>query len=100
MNKLLDKCNNNDHRSVIDADYCALSERIESSYKAPKVGDRVRISKYQNIFGESYTKNWSREIFVIDSLLKANPWTFKIKDLNGEKLKGNFYEKKLLLSKS
>ena len=25
--------------------------------------------------------------------LKTNPWTYKIKDLNGEKIKGIFYEK-------
>ena len=41
----------------------------------------------------------SREIFISDSVLKTNPWTFKIKDLNGEKIIGSFYEKELLLSK-
>ena len=29
---------------------------------------------------------WSREIFIIDSGLKTNFWTYKIKDLNGEKI--------------
>ena len=28
--------------------------------------------------------------------MKANPWTYKIKDLNGEKIIGSFYEKELL----
>ena len=36
---------------------------------------------------------------VIDSVLKINPWTYKIKDLNGEKIIGNFSKKELLLSK-
>ena len=45
------------------------------------------------------TKNWSREIFIIDFVLKANPWTYKIKDLNKEKIIGSFHEKELLLSK-
>ena len=44
-----------------------LSE-TELSYKAPsfKVGDKVRITKYKNIFCKCYTENWSREISVID----------------------------------
>ena len=48
-----------------------------------------------------YTENWSREIFIIDSVLKTNPYplTYKIKDLNGEKIIISFYEKELSLSK-
>ena len=45
-----------------------------------KVGDKVRITEYTNIFSKNYTKNWTREIFVIDSVLKTNPWTYKIKE--------------------
>ena len=32
-----------------------------------------------------YTYNWSREIFLIDSVMKTNPWTDKIKESNREK---------------
>ena len=87
INKLVDQYNNNYNRSIgkkpIDADYSALTEETESSHNAPKfeVGDRVGITKYKIIFSKSYTNNWSREIFVIDSVVKANPWTYKIKDL-------------------
>ena len=35
---------------------------------------------------------------VVDSVLKTNPWTYKIKDLNREKIIGSFYEKELLFS--
>ena len=63
-----------------------------------KVNDRVRITKYKNIFSKGYTENWSREIFIIDSVLKTNPWTYRLKDSNGEKIIGSFYEKELLLS--
>ena len=38
------------------------------------------------------------EIFMIDSVLKTNPWTYESKDLNGEKIIGSFYEKELLRS--
>ena len=57
----------------------------------------MRITKYKNIISEVYTENWSREIFIIDSVLKTNPWTYKIKDLNRGKIIGSFYEKELLL---
>ena len=50
-----------------------------------KVGDRGRVTKYKNIFSKSkgYIENCSKETFVIDSVLKTNPWTYEIKDLNG-----------------
>ena len=59
----------------------------------------VRITRYKNIFSKGYTEYWSTEIFVIDSLLKSNPWMYENKDLNGEKIIENFYGKELLLSK-
>ena len=63
------------------------------------VNDRIRITKYKNIFSKGSTENWSREIFIVDSVLKTNPWTYKIKDLNGEKIIESFDEKELLLNK-
>ena len=47
----------------------------------------------------SSTNSWSEEIFAIGSVLKTNPWTYKIKELNGETIMESFYEKELLLSK-
>ena len=38
------------------------------------------------------------QISIINSDLKTNPWTYEIKDLNGEKITGSLYEKELLLS--
>ena len=57
-----------------------------------------RVINYKNIFSKDYTENWSRETFIIDSVLETNAWTYKIKDLNGEKIIGTFYEKELLQS--
>ena len=62
------------------------------------MNDRIRTIKYKNIFSKDYTENWSREIFIIDSVLKTNAWTYKLKDLNREKIIGTFYEKELLQS--
>ena len=98
MNKLVDQYNNTYHHSInkkpCNADYSALTEKIETNPKAPKskVNDRVKIIKYKNIFDKGYTKNWSREIFIFDSILKTNPWTYKIKDINGEEIIESFYE--------
>ena len=60
-----------------------------------KVGDRVRTSKYKNIFAKGYTPNWSEEVFVIKKVKNTVPWTNVINDLNGEKITGTFYEKEL-----
>ena len=35
-----------------------------------KVGNYVRIWKYENIFAKSYTTNWSEEVFVINKSKK------------------------------
>ena len=44
-----------------------------------KVGDRVRISKFKNIFAKGYTSNWSSEIFIVDKINDAVPYTYNIK---------------------
>ena len=64
-----------------------MTEKAETNHKAPKfkVNDRVRITKYKNIFSKSYNENGSREIFINDSVLKTTSWTYKLRDLNGEK---------------
>ena len=69
----------------------------ETNDKDPKfkVGDRVRISKYKNIFSKGYTPNLSEEVFVIKKVKNTVPWTYVIKDLNGEEITGTFYEKEL-----
>ena len=98
LNKLLDQNNYTQHHSInkkpIHADYSALTE-IKSSPKAPKfkVNDRVRITKYKNIFSKDYTEHLSREIFIMDSVLKTNPRTCKIKDLKREIKIESFYKK-------
>ena len=60
-----------------------------------KVGDRIRISKFKNIFAKGYTPNWSREIFIINKINDTVPYTHNIKDLNGEEIIGSFYDREL-----
>ena len=61
-------------KKPINAHYSSLTENSETNHKTPKfkVNDRVGITKYKNIFRKGYTANWSREIFVTDSVLKTN----------------------------
>ena len=74
-----------------------LHSKKEVNDKDPKfkVGDRVRISKYKNIFAKVYTPNWSEEVFIVNKIKNTVPWTNVINDLNGEEIKGTFYEKEL-----
>ena len=58
-----------------------------------KVGDHVRILKYQNIFAKGYTPNLFELVFVIKEVKNTVPWTYFINDLNGEETIGTFYEK-------
>ena len=78
---------NNNKRVYID-------EHIEKHSRF-KVGDRVRTSKSKNIFAKGYTPNWSREIFIVDKINDTVPYTYNIKDLNGEEIIGSFYDREL-----
>ena len=60
-----------------------------------KVGDRVKISKYKNIFAKGYVPNWFEEVFVIRKVKNNVPRTYIISDLNGEEIDGTLYEKEL-----
>ena len=60
-----------------------------------KVGDRVRISKFKNIFAKGCTPNWSREIFIVNKINDTVPYKYNLKDLNGEEIIGSFYDKEL-----
>ena len=62
-----------------------------------KVGDRVRISKFKNIFAKGYTPiaNWSTEIFIVDKINDTVPYTYNLKDLNDEEIIGSFHDRDL-----
>ena len=64
-----------------------------------KVGDYVRNANKRNIFSKGYTSNWNRELFKVNEVLKTQPPTYKIEDINGEIIEGKYYEQELLKSK-
>ena len=95
LNKIVDEYSNTYHNYIgkkpVDADYSVLAEEIEADSKSRefKIGDSVRITKYKNVFSKDYTKNGSKQIFVIDFALKTNLWTYKNKDLDAETIIGS-----------
>ena len=102
LNDIVNKYNNTIHRAIkmkpIDVTDNSFVEYNEDSNKRNpkfKVGDRVRISKYKNIFTKGYVPNWPEEVFIINEIKNTLPWTYTINDLNGEKVIGTFYEKEL-----
>ena len=54
------------HVDVKDNAYIDSSNKINDKDPKFKVGDHVRISKYENIFAKGYTPNWFEEVFVIN----------------------------------
>ena len=85
--KPIDVRDNNNKRVYIDE-----HNKKRSRFK---VGDRVRISKFKNIFAKGYTPNWSKEIFIVDKINNTVPYTYNLKDLNDEEIIGSFYDQEL-----
>ena len=80
---------------VKDDTYINTDKKINNKDPKFKVGDRVRISKYKNVFAKGYVPNWSEEVFNVNKIKSTVPWTYESNDLNGEKIIGSFYEKEL-----
>ena len=80
---------------VKDNTYIDSIKEVNDKDPKFKVGDHVKISKYENIFAKGYTPNWSEEDFVIKEVKNTFPWTYVINDVNGEEIIGTFYEKEL-----
>ena len=80
---------------VTDDSYAEYNEYFNKKDPKFKVGDHVRISKYENIFAKGYVPNWSEEVFVVSKVKNTVPQTYVINDLSGEEITGSFYEKEL-----
>ena len=85
--KPIDVKDNNNKRVYIDE-----HNKKRSRFK---VDDRIRISKFKNIFAKGYTPNWSSEIFIVDKVNDTVPYTYNLKDLNNEEILGSFYDREL-----
>ena len=95
------------HMSPIEASKITNSNRVFANLysdeickrmEKPKfrISNRVCISKFKRqLFDKGFTPNWTKEIFVIDGILSTKPVTYRLVDLQGEAVTGNFYEPEL-----
>ena len=106
LDDLVNKYNNTKHSTIkmkpIDVEdnnkrvYIDEHNEKDSRFKAD---DRVRISKFKNIFAKGYTPNWSREIFIVNKINDTVPYTYNLKDLNDEEIIGSFCDRELQKTK-
>ena len=82
LNDISNKYNNTVHKTIktkpIDVtgdSYVEYNEEFNKRGPKFKVGDHVRISKYKNIFAKGYVPNWSEEVFIVNEIKNAVPWT-------------------------
>lgn len=113
---LISKYNNSYHKSIgmspLDVNKKneqAVLKRIKKNTlpsvdKIPpnkfKLGDKVRISKFKNIFTKGYLPNWTNEVFEVYRIQPTNPKTYILKDSHGEILQGGFYGHEMLKSRT
>ena len=69
---------------VKSSTYIDSHEVNNKEYPKFKIGDRVKISNYTNIFVKGNAPNWSEEDFVIKKVKNIVQWTYVVKDLNEE----------------
>ena len=102
LDDVVNKYNNTKHSTikmkpinVKDNNKIVYIDEYNEKYNRFKVGDRVRISKFKDIFAKGYTPNWSKEIFIVNKINDTVPYTYNIKDLNDEEIIGSFYDREL-----
>ena len=60
-----------------------------------KVGDQVKIGKYKRVFQKGYLPSWTEESFTVAQRLPRNPPVYRLKEADGELIRGTFYEAEL-----
>ena len=60
-----------------------------------KEGDKVRVSVMKSLFSKESRLNWSRTVYVINSVLLTDPVTYRLIDADGEIVSGLFHRQEL-----
>ena len=75
LNDIVNKYINTIHRTikitpigVTNDSYVEYNEDFNKKSPKFKVNDRVRISKYKNIFAKGYVPSWSEEVFIANEI--------------------------------
>jgi len=66
-----------------------LPPRKKSNFK---VGDKVRVSKFKQIFEKGFKPSFTPEIFEITAVKPTIPVTYRLEDYQNEPIEGGFYE--------
>ena len=85
--------------NVKNSDFLAIlySKQLRNFRKPKsKVGDRVRISKYDLPFKKGYKPQFTKEVFKIVAVSSKKPPIYTIKDEQDEIIRGKHYRKKLI----
>ena len=89
LDDIVDDCNHVCHRTIkikpVDVKnnaYIEFKKDVIDKDSKFKVGDRVRISRYKNIFAKGYTPNWFEEVSVVSKSKNPVPWTYVINNPN------------------
>ena len=80
---------------VKSSTYIDSSREINDKNSKLKIGDIVRISKYESIFAKGYVPNWSEKVFLIKKVKNTVLYTYIISDLSEEEIGGTFCGKEL-----
>ena len=75
-----------------------LYSKTLREFKKPafKIGDRVRISKYDLPFRKENKPQFTREVFEIVAIATRKPPTYTKKDEQDQIIRGKFYQKELI----
>ena len=109
LTDLIDSYNDTYHRSigmspsqVLAENEQAVRDRLYSTGSGKKlkfsfrVDDTVRIVMQRLPFAKGYEEGrWSRELFTVSRQIPTNPVTYDLVDLDGDSIKGAFYEPEL-----
>ena len=75
------------------------ASQIKSTKARPKFKLVIMLEMQIHVISsKGYTSNWNRELFKVNEVLKTQPPTYKIEDINGEIIEGKYYEQELLKS--
>ena len=86
-------------KNVKNSDFLSiLYSKPLREFRKPKfkVGDRVRISKYDLLFRKGHKPQFTQEVFEIVAFSSRKPPTYTKKNEQGENIRGKFYRKELI----
>ena len=72
-----------------------IKAKGKHGYAQLKIGDYVRNADKRNIFSKGYISNCNRELFKVNEVLKTQPPTYKIEEIDGEIIADKYCEQEL-----